>query len=54
VPHFLISEPAEMILRVLGEALDLVNVGILLLDPDLRTRFINQHLQDMLNISPDI
>ena len=53
MPHFLISEPAEVILRILGEALDLVNVGILLLNRDLRTRFINQHLQDMLHISPD-
>jgi diguanylate cyclase (GGDEF)-like protein len=54
VPYFLISEPAEVILRSLGEALDLVDVGILLLDRDLRARFVNQHLQDMLNIPMDI
>jgi diguanylate cyclase (GGDEF)-like protein len=54
VPHFLISEPAEVILHTLGEALDLVDVGILLLDHDLRARFINHRLKDMLNIPPDM
>jgi diguanylate cyclase (GGDEF)-like protein len=42
MPQFLISEPPEGILAALGQSLDLVDFGIVLLNRELRTRFINQ------------
>jgi diguanylate cyclase (GGDEF)-like protein len=54
VPHHLISEPAVATLQTLGDALDLVDVGILLLNRDLRASFINRRLVQMLNIPPDM
>jgi diguanylate cyclase (GGDEF)-like protein len=41
MPLFLTHEPADTIMRALTEALDLVDVGIVLLTPDLRLRFVN-------------
>jgi diguanylate cyclase (GGDEF)-like protein len=40
--QFLIAEPAEAALTALAEALDQVDIGILLLDRDLRIRFCNR------------
>jgi diguanylate cyclase (GGDEF)-like protein len=53
VPHYLISGSAEAILRSFTDALDLVDIGIVLLDPALQTRFINRRLMDMLDVPPD-
>jgi diguanylate cyclase (GGDEF)-like protein len=52
MPQFLISEPAEAILSTLGEALDLVDFGIVLLNRDLRVRFINRRYAEMWQL-PD-
>jgi hypothetical protein len=41
MPRYLISEPAEVILAALGDALDLVNFGIVLLNSALRACFVN-------------
>jgi len=54
MPQFLISEPAEAILSVLGDALDLVDVGILLLNRDMRARFINRRLEEMFHLPPTL
>lgn len=54
MPYYLLSEPDGAILQILGDALDLVDVGILLLNRDLRARFINRRLVQMLNIPPDM
>jgi hypothetical protein len=41
MPQFLISEPASAILASLGESLDLVEFGIVLLNQAMQARFIN-------------
>jgi diguanylate cyclase (GGDEF)-like protein len=41
MPQFLSEEPAETVLAALGEALDVVDSGFMLLDQDMRVRFIN-------------
>jgi diguanylate cyclase (GGDEF)-like protein len=52
MPHILISEPAEAFLDVLGDALDRVDFGIILLNSDLRACFINRRLGQLWNIRP--
>jgi diguanylate cyclase (GGDEF)-like protein len=52
--HFLIAEPAEIALTALAEALDHVNVGILLLDRDLRIRFANRRQMEMFGVPRDL
>jgi diguanylate cyclase (GGDEF)-like protein len=52
VPQLLIAEPAEVILNSLAQALDLVNVGILLLDHDLRARFVNRRQIELFGLPP--
>jgi diguanylate cyclase (GGDEF)-like protein len=47
MPQFLVSEPAEAILAILGEALDLVDLGILLLNRDMRVRFVNRRYAEI-------
>jgi diguanylate cyclase (GGDEF)-like protein len=47
MPQFLVSEPAEAILATLGEALDLVDLGILLLNRDMRVRFVNRRYAEI-------
>ncbi|MEA2737433.1 MAG: hypothetical protein QOH05_740 [Acetobacteraceae bacterium] len=54
MPRYLISEPADSILKALGDALDLVDFGIVLLGPDLRARFINRRFGEIWNIDPAI
>jgi diguanylate cyclase (GGDEF)-like protein len=51
--HYPISESPQASLRILSDALDLVDVGIVLLDPVLKARFINRRLMEMLNVEPD-
>jgi diguanylate cyclase (GGDEF)-like protein len=50
--QYLISEPAEVALRMLGEALDLVDFGLVVLDRDLRTCFINRRCEEMWSLRP--
>jgi diguanylate cyclase (GGDEF)-like protein len=51
MPRYLISEPAESILGALGEALDLVDFGVILLTSDLRARFVNRRLDEIWKIN---
>jgi hypothetical protein len=52
MPKFLSPGPAYSVLFALGEALDLVDFGIVLLDHDLRPRFINRHMGEIWDITP--
>ena len=52
MPRYLTSEPAEAILGALGDALDLVDFGIVLLDRDLRTQFMNRRFSELWNAQP--
>lgn len=54
MPRYLISEPAEAILRTLGDVLDMVDFGIILLNRELRVRFINRRAEEMLNMRPGL
>jgi diguanylate cyclase (GGDEF)-like protein len=47
MPKFLISEPPDAILASLAEALDLVDFGIVLLNRDMRARFVNRRFAEM-------
>ena len=47
MPQFLTSEPAEAMLAALGDALDLVDFGIVLLDRDMRVRFVNRRFVEL-------
>ena len=50
--RFFITEPPEAMLSMLGDALDLIDVGIVLLNRDLRARFINRRFVDMWDVPP--
>jgi diguanylate cyclase (GGDEF)-like protein len=45
--QFLIAEPGEAALTALADALDQVDIGILLLDRDLRVRFFNRRQTEL-------
>ena len=47
MPRFLTTEPAEALLATLGDALDLVDFGIVLLDRDMRVRFVNRRFVEL-------
>ncbi len=42
MPHDLTAQPVEEMLAALREALDVIDCGIVLLDPDMRVRFVNR------------
>jgi diguanylate cyclase (GGDEF)-like protein len=52
MPHFLIAEPAETMLETLADALHLVDIGIILLNRDMRARFINRRQSELFELSP--
>jgi diguanylate cyclase (GGDEF)-like protein len=52
--HFLIAEPAAAALAALAEALDQVDIGIVLLDRDLRIRFLNRRQTEIFNLRPEL
>jgi diguanylate cyclase (GGDEF)-like protein len=54
MPQLLSSEPAEAILGDLAEALDLVDVGIVLLNRELRARFTNRRFAEMWAGPPEL
>jgi len=54
MPQFLIVEPAEATLTALAEALDQVDIGILLLDRDLRIRFLNRRQMEMFGLPAEL
>ena len=54
MPNFLISESTEAILAGLAEALDLVDFGIVLLNRDMRARFVNRRFAEMWAGPPDL
>jgi len=47
MPQFLLSEPAGSILAAVAEALDLVDFGFVLLNRDLRARFVNRRFAEL-------
>jgi GGDEF domain-containing protein len=60
MPELLLSEPAGSILAAVAEALDLVDFGFVLLDCDMRARFVSRRVaemwtgpRDLLGTSPD-
>jgi diguanylate cyclase (GGDEF)-like protein len=54
MPQFLIDEPAEAILATLAEALDLVDLGIVVLNRDLRIRFVNRRYTEIWGGPPEL
>jgi diguanylate cyclase (GGDEF)-like protein len=52
VPHFLTAEPAETMLNTLADALNLMDIGIILLNRDMRVRFINRPQTELLGLPP--
>jgi diguanylate cyclase (GGDEF)-like protein len=47
MPQFLLSEPSEARLAILAEALDLAGVAIVLLNRDMRVRFVNRRFAEI-------
>jgi len=54
MPQFLISEPAEAILASVAEALDAVDFGMVLLNRDMRARFVNRRFAEMWAGPPEL
>ncbi len=52
MPQFLLSEPAETVLPTLAEALDLVDFGIVLLNSEMRVRFVNRRYAEIWTMPP--
>ena len=52
--HFLIAEPNETMLRMLTDALNCVDIGMILLNRDMRVRFINDRQIDLFELPPAI
>ena len=52
--HFLIAEPAEATLAALAEALDQVDIGIMLVDSDLRIRFLNRRQMELFGLPDEL
>ncbi len=50
--HFLIAEPHETMLRMLTDALNRVDIGIILLNRDMRVRFINDRQIELFDLPP--
>ena len=50
--HFLIAEPNETMLRMLTDALNCVDIGIILLNRDMRVRFINDRQIELFDLPP--
>ncbi len=53
MPLFFIEETAGAMLRALDEALDLVDFGLVLLDRDMRVRFVNAAFANLAAIPPE-
>ena len=54
MPHYPIPIPAKAMLKMLGDALDRVDFGIVLLDRDLRVCFINRSGKAVWNVPPKL
>jgi diguanylate cyclase (GGDEF)-like protein len=54
MPHFLVVEPAETMLTTLADALNLMDVGIILLNRDMRARFINRRQIELMDLPPEL
>ncbi len=48
--HFLIAQPQETTLRMLTDALNCVDIGIILLNRDMRVRFINDRQIELFDL----
>jgi diguanylate cyclase (GGDEF)-like protein len=54
MPRHLLAEPADAALNALAEALDEVDVAILLLDRDMHVRFVNRRLIEIFGMAPPL
>jgi diguanylate cyclase (GGDEF)-like protein len=54
MPRYLTSESAEAYLSTLGDALDLVDFGLVVLDRELRASLINRRCEEIFNIAPEL
>jgi diguanylate cyclase (GGDEF)-like protein len=54
MPHFLLIETAEASLESLAQALDQVDIGILVLDRDMRVRFLNHRQMELFDLRPSV
>jgi diguanylate cyclase (GGDEF)-like protein len=52
MPQFLTSDPVAETIEALGEALDLLDVGVAVLDRDLRVRIVNRRFAEAWPIPP--
>ncbi len=54
MPHFLTSQPAEVMLDTLSEVLDLVDFGIVLLDRNMRVQLINRRCTEIFVVPREL
>ena len=54
MPQFLITESAETVLEFLTEALDQMDIGILVLDHEMRVRFLNRRQKELFELPPEL
>ena len=54
MPRFSNAEPPAAVLGALGQALDLVDFAIILLDPGLRVRFVNNRVSELFMLPADL
>ena len=54
MPLFLTAEPAEVVRVALAEALDLVDFGVVLLNPAMQPRFLNRHFVTMWAVPDEL
>jgi diguanylate cyclase (GGDEF)-like protein len=52
MPQLLIPKPSRSTLRILGDALDFIDVGVLLLDGDMSVLYVNRQFAEMFAFSP--
>jgi diguanylate cyclase (GGDEF)-like protein len=53
MPQFLMFEPADDVLNILGDVVGLVDIGILLLDQNMGVRLINHRYTEMFGLPPE-
>jgi diguanylate cyclase (GGDEF)-like protein len=52
--HFLIAEPTETMLKTMCDALNCIDIGIILLNSDMRVRFTNHRLIELFDFLPTV
>jgi diguanylate cyclase (GGDEF)-like protein len=54
MPHFLITEPAETMLHTLADALNMVDIGIILLNRHMHACFVNRCQTKLFELPPEL